>query len=107
MFNDLAWVTFIGQVGFLIAQNVFLALSIYLDRQERPVFPRWVAHFNLVIALALVPASFVGLALAGPLAWDGSISFWLRNGAIGVWIVVMTVVMGRKLSVRRRAESAV
>ena len=50
-----------GQVGFLIAQSVILALAIYLDRQQRPVFPAWVAHFNLVVAVLLVPAAFVGL----------------------------------------------
>ena len=54
MFNDLAWVTFSSQVGFLIAQSVILALAIYLDRQERPVFRPWVAHFNLVIAALLI-----------------------------------------------------
>ena len=40
LLNDLAWVTFSSQVGFLIAQSVILALAIYLDRQERPVFRR-------------------------------------------------------------------
>ena len=29
LFNDLAWVTFSSQVGFLIAQSVILALAIY------------------------------------------------------------------------------
>jgi hypothetical protein len=106
LFNDLAWVTFTSQVGFLIAQCVFLALAIYLDRQPRPVFGRWLAHFNLGIAAALAPASFVGLALSGPLAWDGWLSFWLRNGAITCWILVMSLVMGRKLYTRRAAEAA-
>jgi hypothetical protein len=104
MFNDLAWVTFIGQVGFLIAQSVFLALAIYLDRQAQRVFKTWVAHFNLLIAAALAPASFVGLALSGPLAWDGLLSFWLRNSAIGLWIVVMGFVVGGNIY-RRRGEA--
>jgi hypothetical protein len=107
LFNDLAWVTFIGQVGFLIAQSVFLALAIYLDRQPRPIFSTWVAHFNLLIALALAPASFVGLALSGPLAWDGLLSFWVRNGAIGLWIVVMGLVLHAAISRRRSEEGLV
>jgi hypothetical protein len=104
LFNDMAWVTFISQVGFLIAQSVFLALAIYLDRQPRPVFETWVAHFNLLVAAALAPASFVGLALGGPMAWDGLLSFWLRNLAIAVWIVVMGVVLGRAIYRQRREE---
>jgi hypothetical protein len=104
MFNDLAWITFIGQVGFLIAQSVFLALAIYLDRQPQPVFKIWVAHFNLLIAAALAPASFVALSMTGPLAWDGMLSFWLRNSAIALWIAVMGVVMGGNLYRERREE---
>jgi len=106
MFNDLAWITFIGQVGFLIGQCVFLALAIYLNRQPRPVFRPWVAHFNLLIAAALAPASFVALALTGPIAWDGLLSFWVRNAAIALWIVVMTWVMGLNLYAQRRQAPA-
>lgn len=97
MFNDFAWITFTSQVPFLIAQSVILALAIYFDDQPHPVFKRWVAHFNLLVAAALVPAAFVGLAPAGPLAWDGALSFWLKNISIGVWIAVMTVVLGQAI----------
>jgi len=103
MLNDFAWITFTTVVPFLIAQSVILALAIYFDDPSRPVFDRWVAHFNLLVAAALVPAAFVGLALTGPLAWDGALSFWLKNIAIALWIVVMGVVLGRAVY-RERAE---
>jgi len=103
LLNDLAWVTFSSQVGFLIAQSVILAVAIHLDRQERPVFPRWVAHFNVVVAALLIPAAFTGAALTGPVAWDGVLTFWVRNLAIGLWIVVMAVVLARAIG-RQRAE---
>jgi hypothetical protein len=107
LFNDLAWVTFSTQVGFLIAQSVILALAIYLDRQERPVFRSWVAHFNLVVAALLVPAAFAGTAMTGPIAWDGLLTFWVRNVAIGVWIVVMAVVLARAIERQRAEDEAV
>lgn len=103
MFNDFAWITFTSLVPFLIAQSVILALAIYFDDPSRPVFSRWVAHFNLLVAAALVPAAFVGLALTGPLAWDGTLSFWLKNVAIAMWIVVMGVALGQAVY-RERAE---
>jgi hypothetical protein len=106
LLNDLAWVTFASQVGFLIAQSVILALAIYLDRQARPVFARWVAHFNLLVAAALVPAAFAGLALEGPIAWDGLLTFWVRNVAVGLWIAVMGVALGRAIYRQRDAEGA-
>lgn len=107
LFNDLAWVTFSSQVGFLIAQNVILALAIYLDRQDEPVFEPWVAHFNLVSAALLVPAAFTGAALTGPFAWDGLLTFWVRNVAIGLWIVVMAVVLARAIQRQRAGDEAV
>jgi len=106
LFNDMAWVTFSSQVGFLIAQSVLVALAIFLDRQARPVFPRWIAHFNLVVAAALVPACFVGLALQGPIAWDGLLTFWVRNVAVGLWIVVMGLVLARQVLGQRAEEAA-
>ena len=107
MFNDLAWVTFSSQVGFLIAQSVILALAIHLDRQERPVFRPWVAHFNLVVAALLAPAAFVGAAMTGPLAWDGLLTFWVRNVAIGIWIIVMAAVLWQAIKRQRIEDEAV
>ena len=61
------------------------------------------AHFNLLIAVALAPAAFTALTFTGPLAWDGVLSFWVKNIAIAVWIVVMGVVLGQTIR-RQRAE---
>lgn len=94
LLNDFAWITFTLVVPFLIAQCVILAVAIYFDDPSRPVLSRWVAHFNLLVAASLVPATFVGVSLTGPLAWDGALSFWLKNVAIGVWLVVMGAVLG-------------
>jgi len=97
LYNDLAWITFTCGVPFLVALCLFLAVAIGLDQQDRPVFARWVATFNVVIAVALIPAAFAGLALSGPFAWNGFLSFWVKNVAIASWIVVMAVVVGRAM----------
>jgi hypothetical protein len=106
LLNDLAWVTFTVLVPYLIAQCLLLALAIYWDRQEQPVFKTWVAHFNLLVAVALAPAAFGALTFSGPLAWDGLLSFWVKNVAIAAWIVVMGVVLGQTI-LRRRGEEPV
>jgi hypothetical protein len=97
LYNDLAWITFTCGVPFLVAQSLFLAVAIYLDEQPEPVFRRWVAHFNVLIALALIPAAFAGLEQTGVLAWDGILSFWVKNIAIALWIIVMSVALGRAI----------
>ena len=95
--NDLAWITFTCGVPFLVALFLFLALAVAWDDQPQPVFPRWIAWFNLVIAAATVPAAFAGLARSGVFAWDGLVSFWVKNVALIVWIVVMAWAVRRAM----------
>ncbi|HZQ30400.1 MAG TPA: hypothetical protein VFB19_01540 [Mycobacterium sp.] len=104
MFNDLAWVTFTVQVPYLIMQSLLIALAIYWDRQPHKVFKPWVAYFNLAIAAALAPAAFTGLALHGVMAWDGLLPFWVKNIAIGLWIIVMGLVLGQAIRHQRAEE---
>ena len=42
---------------------------------------------------------FAGLTLTGPFAWNGFLSFWVKNVAIALWLAVMAVVLGQ--SIRR------
>ncbi len=86
----------------LIVQNLCLATSIYLDANPNPVFPRWVAHFNVVTAVLMIPGAFAIMNKVGPLAWDGNLSFTLRLLTFAVYVGVMFVVL---LSVIRRQPS--
>jgi hypothetical protein len=107
MCNDLAWITFTCGVPFLIALCIFLAVAISFDVQARPVFPRWVALFNVAIAVALIPACFAGFTLSGAFAWNGFLSFWVRNVAIALWIVVMAIALRRAMERGRGSVGAV
>src|SRR3546814_19265330 len=90
-----AWFFFTAPVGAIIVQNLCLATSVYLDTRADPVFPRWVAHFNIAIAALMIPRAFSLLCKTGPPAWDGSLSFTLRLGTYaGSVPVVARVVVG-------------
>lgn len=106
LLNDFAWMAFITPVGFVIAQNVCLALGIYLDASPEPVFPRWVAHFNVATALLMAPGAFALMFRSGPLAWDGILSFWVRNGAYVLYVVVMFFVVRAAIERQACAEGA-
>src|SRR5262245_33667102 len=106
LLNDLAWMAFITPVGFIIAQNFCLALGIYMDAQATPVFPRWVGHFNIVIALLMAPGAFALMHMSGPLAWDGLLSFWVRNGAYALYIAVMFFVVRSAIDRQAREQGA-
>lgn len=93
LLNDMAWFFFIAPVGTIIVQNLCLAISIYLDARSDPIFPRWVAHFNIVIAALLIPSAFSILHKSGPLAFNGAVSFTLRLSVFAIYIAVMFVVL--------------
>jgi hypothetical protein len=93
LLNDMAWFFFIAPVGTIIVQNLCLAGSIYLDARPDPVFPRWVAHFNVLTAALMVPGAFALMHKTGPLAWDGSLSFSLRLITFAVYVAVMFCVL--------------
>ena len=95
LLNDMAWFFFITPAGLIVIQNLCLALSIYLDANPQPVFPRWVAHFNVVTALLMIPGAFSVLYKTGPLAWDGSLSFTLRLSTFAIYVAVMFFVLLR------------
>lgn len=103
LLNDMAWFFFIAPVGTIIVQNLCLAFSIYLDARPQPIFPRWVAHFNIVVAMLMVPGAFSILYKTGPFAWNGSISFSLRLMTFAVYVAVMFCVLLR--IVNRKVEN--
>jgi len=103
LLNDMAWITFIAPVGMIVGQNLLLGLAVYFDKGPNPVFPRWVGHFSVATALAIAPAAMAAIVKTGPLAWDGLLSFWLRNGAYAVFLVVMFFVV--RAALQRQAVS--
>jgi hypothetical protein len=102
LLNDLAWMAFVSPVGFIMAQNIFLALGIYFDKRPKPVFPRWAAHLSLLAALLMAPGAFSLMYKTGPLAWDGVLSFDLRVATFAIYIAVMFFVVRSALLEQQR-----
>lgn len=101
LLNDLGWMVLIAPVGMIVAQNLMLAFAVYFDSGPNPVFPRWVGHLSLVTAAAMSPSACSVVFRDGPLAWDGAISFWLRNIAFAVFLVALFV--ATRAAVQRQA----
>ncbi len=97
LLNDMAWIIFVAPVGAWVAMNLLLAIAVYFDTGSQgstdPVFPRWVGHYSLATGVAMAPAVGAAVFRTGPLAWDGVVSFWLRNGAFALFVLVMFFVL--------------
>src|SRR6478609_6277822 len=97
LLNDMAWMLLVAPVGAAVAMNLLLGAAIHFDRGPNPVFPRWVGFFAVAMALAMAPAVCAAIVQTGPLAWNGAISFWLRNGAFALFVFVMFFVLRNAL----------
>lgn len=107
LLNDLAWIVFIAPVGMVVAQFLLLAAAVHFDDGPDPVFPRWVGHYSLATGVAMIPAVGAAVWQTGPLAWDGLLSFWLRNGAFALFVMVMFFVLRRAVLRQAVADGVV
>jgi hypothetical protein len=95
--NDLGWLVFVAPVGMALVQMAMLALAIYHDNGPGAIFPRWVGHFSVAVAIAMAPSTLSVTFDSGPFAWNGVISFWLRNIAFGTFVLVMLVTLRKAI----------
>jgi hypothetical protein len=102
--NDLGWIVFVAPVGMVLVQNFTLAMAIYYDDKTDPVYPRWLAHVALVVAVLMAPAAFSVTVTSGPFAWNGAVSFWLRNIAFGAFLVILLIASWRAVHRQAAAE---
>jgi hypothetical protein len=104
--NDIFWFIFVGLVGPLITQVVILAFCVFIDRRERPSFPRWFGYFNIWYAILGVPGCAVFLFKDGPLAWDGMFAFWIPLTVFCIWMVVVAVMLSKAVDVEAAERAA-
>jgi len=87
--HDLGFIMTFSPVAPFTLQYIVIGVAILLDRSVRPVFSRWVAYANFWIGLLLVPACLIPFFKAGPLAWNGILSFGIPVAVFVAWFVVM------------------
>jgi NADH:ubiquinone oxidoreductase subunit 3 (subunit A) len=60
-----------------------LALAIFLDKND--VLPKWLAYMSIWMIVTELLAGPVFIFKSGPLAWNGSISFYVGTLVFVVW----------------------
>lgn len=99
--NDMAWLLLVTPLMVFFCQEVPIAIAIFADKSQRPVFPRWVAYANLWIPLSFLPAFLAFFFTSGPVAWQGILVFYLGLVTFGLWIVIMMWALLRALAEQR------
>lgn len=89
LMNDFGWLLFIMTFSPAFIQNLVIALAIFSDQGAVPVFPRWLAYFNIWVAILFIPGGLITFFKAGPFAWNGLLAFWLPLIIFFAWFLVM------------------
>ncbi|MEC9358561.1 MAG: hypothetical protein VX836_11915 [Pseudomonadota bacterium] len=103
LLNDVGWLIIIPAFPTFLAQFLAIAFGALRDQGAEPVFPRWVAYFNVWVGLLFVPGAFAYFFRTGPFAWDGLLAFWIAAGAFFAWLVTMTPVLLRAINAEPRS----
>jgi hypothetical protein len=89
LYNDLAWIMFIGAYPPIVLQNVAIGLCILrAPVSSAAPYPRWAGYVSLWCAILYLPGALVPFFQHGPFAWNGLLSFWLVATALFIWILV-------------------
>ena len=102
--NDIGWIFFVFDWSPLFVWYMAVALAIFTDKSESPIFPRWAGYMSLWVATLSVPGGLMILFKTGPFAFNGVLAIWIPLGVFFVWIIAMTVLVIK--AVNREAEEA-
>jgi hypothetical protein len=104
--NDLGWfgVLFTGApfTGWAWA----LAAAIFLDKSERPWYPRWMAYLNVWAGLMYIEACLLIFFKHGPFSQDGFAVFYVPVVFFFVWIIALSVMVMRAVDAEQRQLAA-
>ncbi len=89
IFNDLAWMMFIGGFQPAFLQWLALAWCILIDKKEEPTYPKWVGYATIWITLTTFVGAFLPYFYSGPFAWNGILGFWMAAVMFFGWILMM------------------
>lgn len=103
--NDWVWFTWLYTWPSFSIWMFIIAAAIFCDHNAKPLYPRWVAFFNVWTGVLIFPAGLIGFFKTGPFAYDGAISFWFAVFVFFGWMVGMTVMTFRAITEQDRRLS--
>jgi hypothetical protein len=96
--NDAAWLQWVGGLTIYYPTIITMAIASFIDKSERPVFPRWFGYVNLWLVVLLLPGQLIFFFKSGAFAWDGLISFYLAFVVFGLWFPIAFTVLRRAVN---------
>lgn len=99
--NDVAYFLFLFTWTPFTVWAGAVALAIFLDPNEEPVFPRWVAYLSLWTAVLFVPAGLMAFFKHGAFSWAGLMALYVPVGVFFIWLAALTTYTIRNIRAGR------
>jgi hypothetical protein len=91
LLNDMSWIILVMPWAPFMAQYFSFAFAILSDPRPQPLFPRWLAYFNIWAELMFTPAIVLPFFKSGPFAWNGLFVFWIPAVVFGATFIVNSI----------------
>ncbi|WP_428382577.1 hypothetical protein [Nevskia ramosa] len=89
LLNDLGWIILSMTFAPFLTQSCALAAAIFLDKGDKPVFPRWAAYLNIWVPMGFLPTALVVYFKSGPFGWNGLFGIYIPLANFAIWFFVM------------------
>lgn len=102
--NDMGWLMFLIPWPPFSMWCIAVALAVFRDKSDDPVFPRWTAYLSLLTAILFIPAGAALFFKEGGYAYNGLLGMYLPLAIFFVWVEGLTIAMTRRLLREQREE---
>ena len=89
--NDIAYFLFLFTWTPFVVWALAIALAIFTDHNDVPVYPRYVSYVSLWTALLFCGAAGMEYFKTGPFAWNGIMALYIPVGVFFVWELTLTI----------------
>jgi hypothetical protein len=76
-FTEFGWFCWSMYIPVYMIQFLCMAFAGFMDKREKPLWPRWAAWFNLWVAVIGAGGVLAVFFKEGPFAYNGLVGFWL------------------------------
>ncbi|KAK6214673.1 hypothetical protein LQW54_004181 [Pestalotiopsis sp. IQ-011] len=94
MLNEFFWIVALMPWPTFMVQNFAFVYAIILDTREKPLFPKWLIPFNIIMPILFAFATGVHTVMDGPLAWNGVITFYIVGFTFLLQLITDAVFLG-------------
>ncbi|TVY20811.1 hypothetical protein LARI1_G000923 [Lachnellula arida] len=95
--NDFFWICTLMPWQTFMVQNFCFSYAIIIDQRDKPLFPKELAIFNMIIPFFWTASTGIHFDKFGPAAYNGALSFWFLGVSFCGQLIIDAVFLLRAI----------